>query len=58
MLETDRLTQDDVRQIGGDEIRGVLVDWILARKGKKAVLVTGGTVDWIERDYPIEKGLS
>jgi hypothetical protein len=39
MLETDRLTQDDVRQIGGDEIRGVLVDWI-------------------ERDYPIEKGLS
>jgi hypothetical protein len=35
----------------------VLVASILARKGKNAKLVTGGMVDWIERDYPIEKGM-
>ena len=36
----------------------LLVASSLASKGKTAELVTGGVVDWMERDYPIEKGMS
>ncbi|NNK48738.1 MAG: hypothetical protein HKP01_07685 [Gemmatimonadetes bacterium] len=56
--EADKAVDDPpIAVICGDEIRSVLVASILARKGKSAELVTGGMVDWIERDYPIEKGM-
>jgi hypothetical protein len=31
---------------------------ILARHGRDARLVTGGMVDWNERQFPVEKGLA
>lgn len=55
--EADSVNDDPpIAVICGDEIRSVLVASILVRKGKKAELVTGGMVDWVERGYPIEKG--
>ena len=56
--ESDSAEDDPpIAVICGDEIRSVLVASILVRKGKNAELVTGGMVDWVERDYPIEKGM-
>lgn len=56
--EADSAEDDPpIAVICGDEIRSVLVASILVRKGKNAELVTGGMVDWVERDYPIEKGM-
>jgi len=56
--EADSVNDDPpIAVICGDEIRSVLVASILVRKGKKAELVTGGMVDWVERGYPIEKGM-
>jgi hydroxyacylglutathione hydrolase len=43
--------------ICGDEIRSVLVASILKRDGKDADLVVGGMVDWLDRGYPLEKGM-
>jgi hydroxyacylglutathione hydrolase len=42
--------------ICGDEIRSSLVASILERQGRDAQLVVGGMVDWLDREYPIEKG--
>lgn len=39
----------------GDQVRSSLVASILLRHHKRAVLVFGGMVDWLERGYPIEK---
>jgi rhodanese-related sulfurtransferase len=39
----------------GDQTRSAYVASILMRKGKKAALVMGGMVDWLERGYPVEK---
>lgn len=44
--------------ICGDEVRSSLVASILARVGFDVRLVTGGMVDWNERQLPIEKGLA
>lgn len=44
--------------ICGDEVRSSLVASILARAGRDARLVTGGMVDWNERQFPIEKGIA
>jgi hydroxyacylglutathione hydrolase len=44
--------------ICGDEVRSALVASILARHGRDARLVTGGMVDWNERQFPVEKGLA
>jgi hydroxyacylglutathione hydrolase len=41
----------------GDQVRSSLVASILLRRGKKAVLVLGGMVDWLERGFPVEKPL-
>ena len=43
--------------ICGDEIRSALVASMLRRAGKDADLVVGGMVDWLEREYPVEKGM-
>lgn len=43
--------------ICGDEIRSALVASMLLRAGKKADLVVGGMVDWLDRGYPVEKGM-
>jgi len=45
-----------VAVICGDEVRSSLVASILARQGHRPKLVMGGMVDWIERDYPLERG--
>ncbi len=56
--EADNVDDDPpIAVICGDEIRSVLVASILVRQGKKAELVTGGMVDWVEREYPVEKGM-
>ncbi len=50
---------DDPRPLGvicGDEIRSSLVASILEREGRDAHLVVGGMVDWLDREYPLEKG--
>jgi rhodanese-related sulfurtransferase len=39
----------------GDQTRSAYVASILLRNGKDAALVMGGMVDWLERDYPVEK---
>lgn len=39
----------------GDEVRSAAAASILQRTGYKPALVIGGMIDWIERDYPIEK---
>ena len=44
--------------ICGDEVRSALVASILARRGRDARLVTGGMVDWNERQFPVEKGVA
>lgn len=44
--------------ICGDEVRSSLVASILARAGRDARLVTGGMVDWSERQFPVEKGIA
>ena len=46
-----------VAVICGDEVRSSLVASILARLGHRPALVTGGMVDWLEREYPLEKGM-
>jgi len=43
--------------ICGDQVRSSFVASILLRHGKPASLVFGGMVDWLERSYPVEKGL-
>jgi len=43
--------------ICSDEIRSALVASILRRAGKDADLVVGGMVDWLDREYPLEKGM-
>lgn len=45
-----------VAVICGDEVRSSLVASILARAGLRPTLVVGGMVDWIQRNYPQEKG--
>lgn len=45
-----------VAVICGDEVRSSLVASILARLGHRPSLVMGGMVDWIDRDYPRDKG--
>lgn len=45
-----------VAVICGDEVRSSLVASILARLGHRPALVMGGMVDWIDREYPQEKG--
>ena len=42
--------------ICGDEVRSSLVASILARAGRDARLVTGGMVDWNERQFTVETG--
>jgi rhodanese-related sulfurtransferase len=44
--------------ICGDEVRSSLVASMLARRGRDARLVTGGMVDWNERQFPVEKGVA
>jgi hydroxyacylglutathione hydrolase len=44
--------------ICGDEVRSSLVASILARSGRDARLVTGGMVDWNERQFPVETGVA
>jgi len=39
----------------GDQTRSAYVASVLQRHGKQAALVMGGMVDWLERDYPVEK---
>lgn len=46
-----------VAVICGDEVRSSLVASILARQGHRPALVTGGMVDWLDREYPLEKGM-
>lgn len=41
----------------GDEVRSSLVASILRRHGRDVRLVVGGMVDWLERGYPVDKGL-
>jgi len=43
--------------ICGDQVRSSFVASILLRHGKPASLVFGGMADWLERSYPVEKGL-
>jgi len=43
--------------ICGDEVRSALVASMLLRAGKQADLVIGGMVDWLDRGYPVEKGM-
>jgi rhodanese-related sulfurtransferase len=43
--------------ICGDQVRSSFVASILQRHGKPASLVFGGMADWLEREYPVEKGL-
>jgi rhodanese-related sulfurtransferase len=45
-----------VAVICGDEVRSSLVASILARQGHRPKLVLGGMVDWLDRDYPLERG--
>ena len=45
-----------VAVICGDEVRSSLVASILARHGHRPLLVLGGMVDWLDRDYPLERG--
>ena len=42
----------------GDQVRSSLVASILQRSGRRAVLVIGGMVDWLERGYPLEKSVA
>jgi rhodanese-related sulfurtransferase len=39
----------------GDQTRSAYVASILRRRGRDAVLVMGGMVDWLERGYPTER---
>lgn len=39
----------------GDQVRSSYIASVMQRQGKKAVLVFGGMVDWLERGYPVEK---
>lgn len=39
----------------GDQVRSAYAASVLLRAGKPASLVFGGMVDWLERDYPVEK---
>jgi len=41
----------------GDQVRSSLVASVLLRAGKEAVLVMGGMAGWLERGYPVEKGV-
>lgn len=43
--------------ICGDQVRSSFVASLLLRHGKPASLVFGGMADWLERAYPVEKGL-
>ena len=42
----------------GDQGRSSYVASVMQRAGKNVSLVFGGMVDWMERGYPVEKGLS
>jgi rhodanese-related sulfurtransferase len=42
----------------GDQVRSSYVASVMQRAGKNVCLVFGGMVDWMERGYPVEKGLS
>jgi hydroxyacylglutathione hydrolase len=42
----------------GDQVRSSYVASVMQRAGKQTSLVFGGMVDWIERGYPVEKGVS
>jgi hydroxyacylglutathione hydrolase len=39
----------------GDQTRSAYVASVLCRHGKQAALVMGGMVDWLDRQYPVEK---
>jgi hydroxyacylglutathione hydrolase len=39
----------------GDQTRSAYVASVLARRGRVAVLVMGGMVDWLERGYAVER---
>lgn len=39
----------------GDQVRSATVASMLRRAGADAYLVSGGMVDWLERDFPVEK---
>jgi len=41
----------------GDQVRSSLVASLLLRVGREAVLVAGGMSAWLERGYPLEKGV-
>lgn len=43
--------------ICGDQVRSSFVASLLLRHGKPASLVFGGMADWLEREYPVEKGV-
>jgi hydroxyacylglutathione hydrolase len=45
-----------VAVICGDEVRSSLVASMLARLGHRPALVMGGMVDWLDREYPLERG--
>ncbi len=40
----------------GDEVRSAAAASVLRRAGHAPRLVLGGMIDWLERDYPTEKG--
>lgn len=42
----------------GDQVRSSYVASVMQRAGKNVSLVFGGMVDWMERGYPVEKGIS
>lgn len=39
----------------GDQVRSATVSSMLRKAGADTYLVAGGMVDWLERDYPVEK---
>jgi rhodanese-related sulfurtransferase len=39
----------------GDQTRSAYVASVLCRHDKEAALVMGGMVDWLEREYPVER---
>ncbi len=39
----------------GDQVRSSLVASILLRHGRRAALVFGGMVDWLERGFEVER---
>jgi rhodanese-related sulfurtransferase len=41
--------------ICGDQVRSAYVASVMQRAKMDAALVFGGMVDWLEREYPVEK---